>query len=197
MAGFRLTVGLRGFSAARKRFEKATKTVKRKQALAIRRAALVAERAIKKGLRSSKPGDQALTPLAPITRLLRRGRKPLIDRGDLLGSIKTTMDNKRPAAFVGVHRSARSGGGESVVNVALAHEFGTKPFVIRITPALRSLFVVLFRLSRGRIRPLSRSKTEIMHPGVPPRPFVRPVIEKIRPELESTIAVTLGQGGVI
>ncbi len=191
MAGFSLSTGLPGFAEARKRFANAVKTVKGRQAVAVQRAALLAEREIKKGLRKGKPGGKVLTPLAFATRLLRRGKRPLIDTGSLLGSIKTTMDKKRPAAFVGVHRGRKTASGESVVNVAQVHEFGTKPFVIPVTDKMRGLFAVLFRLSRGRIRPLSRSKQFIMHPGVPARPFIRPTIEAIRPELEAELLVAM------
>lgn len=92
-------------------------------------------------------------------------------------------------AFVGVHR--RSGN----VNVAVAHEFGTRPFVIPVTPGVRRFFYYLYFASGGAILPLSASKTEILHPGIPARPFIRPTIEKIRPQLQGVIVGTFVEGG--
>lgn len=193
MTGFR--VDRIGSLAARARLLGAVKSVRKRQTLAVRRAALLTEREIKKGLRSGRPGGKRFKKLSPITRLLREGSKPLIDQADLLNSITVTVDENRAAAFVGVHRSARGADGTSMVNVALAHEFGTKPFTMIVTPKIRSFFWALFFLSNGAIKPIGNRTPRILHPGVPARPFFRPTIEKIRPKLEGVLFVTMGEDG--
>lgn len=197
MGGFRLGgARSRSWEEAKKRFVQASAKVEERQFLAVRRAALLLERELKKGLRSGSPGGVPLKPLAPSTVLLRRKRSknPLLDTGSLLGSITTTFDKRSRSAFVGVHRTARGSQGQSLVNVALIHEYGTKPFVIRVTPALRRLFWALHRKSKGRIQPLSARKQTIAHPGIPARPFMRPTLEAIRPKLEQDLAATLSAG---
>lgn len=183
------------YQVARARFENAVKKVKDRQLLAVKRAALMTERELKKGIKSGAPGGQKFKPLSPITMLLRKGTKPLIDSGSLIGSITTTLDRKNNAAFVGVHRTARGSDGTSLVNVAVIHEFGTKPYVIKVTDGVRRLFFWLHRASNGAINPISPNKTEILHPGVPARPFVRPTIEKIRPKLQAVLAKAFTEHG--
>jgi len=198
VAGFSLTAGRSSsWAAARRRLARASRTVEGKQWLAVKRAALLAEREIKKGLQSGKPGGTPFPPLAETTRLLRRGTKPLLDTASLLGSIKSVMDEKRRQAFVGVLRTARGREGEPLVNVAMVHEFGTGPFVIPVTPAVRRLFWALHFRSNGRIKPLSPTKTEIMHPGVPKRAFIRPTVEAITPRLQEVIATPFTEQDLI
>jgi len=181
---------------ARVRFSTAVATSQGRQWLAIRRAALLAERELKKGLRSGAPGGQRFKPLALSTTLLRGGKKPLLDTGSLLGSITTNLNKGRKSAFVGVLRTARKNG-DNLMNVAVAHEFGTKRYVVKVTPAMRRFFWVLHFKSGGRIKPFKASTTWFMHPGVPARPFVRPVIRAIRPRLEREIRVVFGRTGGI
>lgn len=177
------------------RFRRATRSFEESQWLAVRRAALFAEAEIKKGLRSSAPGGQRFKPLSDITRILRRGTKPLLDTGSLLGSIKTTLDRRSRAAFVGVHRTARNPEGVDVVNIAVVHEFGTSPFVIEVTEGVRRFFWALHFKSGGKIKPLSPNKRTILHPGVPARPFIRPVIDKIAPEIQKMIRSAIIKNG--
>lgn len=193
MTGFR--VDRIGSLAARARLLGAVNSVRKRQTLAVRRAALLTEREIKKGLRSGKPGGKRLKKLSPITRLLRAGSKPLIDQGDLLNSITVTVDENRAAAFVGVLRTAKGADGTSMINVALAHEFGTKPFTIIVTPKIRAFFWALHFMSNGVIKPIGIRVPRILHPGVPKRPFFRPTIEKIRPKLQGVLIVTMSENG--
>jgi len=191
VAGFRLNTRLKGSKVARKRFAQAVQNTRKRQWLVVRRAALFTEKELKKGIRSGAPGGKKFKPLAPSTRILRKGRKPLIDTGSLLRSIKTTLIKARLSAFVGVHRTTAGG----AFNVALVHEFGSAPFVIPVTPAVRRLFWYLHFVSNGKILPLSPSKTQIMHPGVPARPFVRPTIQKIQPQLHGVMLKTFAERG--
>lgn len=197
MAGFSMRIGKgSSWDAALGRMTQASQELAKLELKAVRRAALLAERELKLGLRSGAPAGKELLPLALATVMLRRrrSRKPLLDTGSLLGSIGTTIDEVGRTAFVGVHRTARGADGQSLINVALVHEFGTRPFVIQVTPAMRRLFLVLSKLSRGRIRPLSKNKTTISHPGVPARPFLRPTLEVLGPKIEKVVNVTLRGG---
>ena len=199
MAGFSLGTGKKGsWARARATFEKATRDAKKAQLVALRRAALKAERAIKVGLATSSPGGKPLAPLSPITVLLTGRSKPLASGfgTGLAGSVTTTIDERKLQAFVGVHRGARSGDGEDLVNVALIHEFGTGPFAIPVTDGVRRFFWMLHFKSGGAIKPISPTKTVILHPGVPARPFVRPAIESIRDELQAEVrAAVVGTFG--
>lgn len=198
MAGFRLGAKKsRSWEIAKKRLVDASNKVEERQALAVRRAALLLERELKKGLRSGAPGGRAFAPLAQTTVLMRRKRSknPLLDTGSLLSSITTTFDKRSRSAFVGVHRTARGSSGQSLVNVALIHEYGTKPFVIRVTPGVRRLFWRLHVVSKGRIKPLSAKKVLIAHPGIPARPFMRPTLEAVRQKLGDAIKAEFSSGG--
>ena len=165
--------------------------VRRRQWLSIQRAALLTERELKKGIRDGAPGGKRFRPLARSTLLLRKGSKPLIDTGALLGSISISTNPATMTAFIGVFRKARNG----AFNVAIAHEFGSKSFVISVTPAMRRLFWYLHRASGGQIKPISPNRTMIVHPGIPERPFVRPTIEKVKPMVKVAIETTLFEKG--
>lgn len=193
MAGFSFGGRKGGFEAARQRFLNASRKFEERQWLVVQRAALLMERELKKGIRSGRPGGKKFKKLAPTTRLLRRGSKPLIDTSALLGSITTTLIRHRKAAFVGVNRKS-SRPGYSTFNVAIAHEFGTKPFVIPVTDKVRRFFWYLHVISGGKIKPLSENKTQILHPGVPARPFIKPTLDKVRPKLQAVLAKTFVEG---
>lgn len=186
-----------GWAEAGKRLAAGASKMKKAEGLAVKQAALFVERELKKGLRSGSPGGKKIKPLSPMTRRLRRGRRPLIDTGAMLGSIKTTFDANSASAFVGVHRSSRTSSGESVVNVAVIHEFGTKPFAIPVTAGVRRLFLALALKTNGKIKPISSSKTVILHPGIPARPFIRPTIEKIGPQVNGLILKVVRKEGVV
>ena len=181
MAGF--SIDIKGLQKTISALDGAGKGMKKATAQAARLAALAVEREIVLGIRSGAPGGKALKPLSPMTLSVRRmkgiaGTAPLIASSAMLGSVKTTSRGQE--SFVGVHRGARTATGESVVSVAAAQEFGTEPFVIPVTEGVRSFFWALFFASNGDILPISPSKTEIFHPGLEPRPFIRPAVEKLQ-----------------
>lgn len=196
MAGFKLSLSMPNFEASRKKFNSYVASFEGRQKLAVKKAALIVEREIKSGLKSGAPGGRRFKPLSLITLILRgQSAKPLLDKGDLLGSISTTTSAKGDEAFVGVHRTARSSTGAPLVNIARIHEFGTKPYTIPVTNAMRSFFWFLHFRSGGVIQPLGVNKTAIRHPGVPARPFIRPVIPVVRVKVEGAVRVALSENG--
>lgn len=142
------------------------------------RLATELQRAIVKRMRTSK----SFYPLAKSTIKMKGSSKPLINHGDLLASIKYQQISGTPGSgktgyFVGVHRSARGRTGEALANIAEIHEFGTGPYVINVTPKMRSFWFAMFKKKVFK-RPLSAAKTQINHPGLPVRSFLRAPYEK-------------------
>lgn len=155
---------------------------------------------IVRGLTSQAPGGVALTPPAPLTLAARRlegfgGTKALIVRGDLRNSIAVLVVGGE--VFVGVPRTARSSGGESLVDLAQLHEFGEPPVVIPITPKMRAFLFALLR-EAGK-EPTGGSGTGVVVVQEPARPFLRPAFEKSRQgagdRLVGRIAALVGFGG--
>jgi len=144
----------------------------------IGREALEFAAKIQKGIRNQAPGGQPLLPLADSTKRMKKSSKALIDKGDLVRSIKATditgeLGGKATAWFVGVHRKAYSNDGKELVNIAEVHEFGTKPYKIKVTNKMRRFFMAM--TIAGKMKgPIPPGKTIINHPGVPARPFIRP-----------------------
>lgn len=136
------------------------------------------ETAIKKGIRSQAPGGKKFKPLAKSTKKMKKSSKALIHHGDLLGSIRTehTTVSAGRAWFVGVNRTAKGKDGESLMNIAMIHEFGTKPYQIEITPRMRRWWqaMVIKKVFKGTLHPLQEY---ISHPGIPARPFLGPTYE--------------------
>jgi len=136
---------------------------------------------IVEGIREQAPGGQPFKPLAPTTLAIRRfrgfkGTKALIVRGDLRNSI--TVVRQPGGAFVGVLRTARGKEGQSLVNVAAVHEFGSKPIVIKLTPKARRFLHAAFHAA-GLDRPAKEGpSTGIAVIKVPARPFLKPVFDR-------------------
>ena len=190
MAGFRLNTSRSGASETRRRFSRAVQHVESRQWAVVQRAALLAERELKLTIARRRH-----MPLAKLTKLITGRSRPLNRSGALLGSVTTTLDKPRKAAFVGVHRTARSRDGTSLVNVALIQEFGTGPYMIRVSDAMRRFFWAMFFKTAGAIKPISSNKSWIAHPGVPARPFLRPTIERIRPKLKEVLVRVFTEDG--
>jgi len=136
---------------------------------------------IVEGLREQAPGGQPFAPLAPTTLAVRRfrgfkGTKALIVRGDLRNSI--VVVKQAGGVFVGVLRTAKGKAGQSLVNVAAVHEFGSRPIVLKLSPKARRFLHVAFR-SAGLDSPAGdRPSVGIAVIRVPARPFLRPTFEK-------------------
>jgi phage gpG-like protein len=136
---------------------------------------------IVEGIREQAPGGQPFKPLKPTTLAIRRfrgfkGTKALLVQGDLRNSI--TVVKEAGGAFVGVLRSAKGGTGQSLVNVAAVHEFGSRPIAVKLTPKARRFLHAAFKKA-GLDNPAGdRPTTGIAVIKVPARPFLRPVFEK-------------------
>ena len=168
--------------------------------VAIRQEAQGLRNEIVQGLTSQAPGGEPIKPPAPLTLAARQlegfgGTKALLVRGDLRNSITVIVEGDE--AFIGVPRSARSSGGESLVDLAQLHEYGGPPVVIPITPKMRRFLFALLRQA-GK-EPTGGSGRGVIVVQVPARPFLRPAFEKFREGASrrflERVAQQLGFGG--
>jgi hypothetical protein len=193
VAGFRIAL-TGSWAEARRRYANAQRDARQRLVLALKRAAILLEGGIKRGLASSAPGGIQLRPLSPFTLLQRKGgggnARPLLDTGTMLGSIHSSVDAANLRGFVGISRGARAANGTDLVEVATVHEFGSEPFSIPVTDALRRFFLAMSIKSGGQFLPLAADKRYIYHPGVPARPFVQPVLTQMRPIIAQELRAT-------
>ncbi len=170
--------------------------------VAIRLEAQGLRNEIVQGLTSQAPGGEPIKPPAPLTLAARQlegfgGTKALLVRGDLRNSITVIVEGDE--AFIGVPRSARSSGGESLVDLAQLHEYGGPPVVIPITPKMRRFLFALLRQA-GK-EPTGGSGRGVIVVQVPARPFLRPAFEKFREGASrrflERVAQQLGFGGPV
>lgn len=170
--------------------------------VAIRQEAQGLRNEIVGGLTSQAPGGEPIKPPAPLTLAARQlegfgGTKALLVRGDLRNSITVIVEGDE--AFIGVSRSARSSGGESLVDLAQLHEYGGPPVIIPITPKMRRFLFALLRQA-GK-EPTGGSGRGVVVVQVPARPFLRPAFEKFREGASrrflERVAQQLGFGGPV
>ena len=170
--------------------------------VAIRQEAQGLRNEIVQGLTSQAPGGEPIKPPAPLTLAARQlegfgGTKALLVRGDLRNSITVIVESDE--AFIGVPRSARSSGGESLVDLAQLHEYGGPPVIIPITPKMRRFLFALLRQA-GK-EPTGGSGRGVVVVQVPARPFLRPAFEKFREGASrrflERVAQQLGFGGPV
>ena len=110
---------------------------------------------VKKGIQSGAPGGQKFKALSSLTVQRKGSSKPLIDKGDLLGSITYQVADEEHV-YIGV-KKGKSG------DIAGVHEFGC---TIEVTPKMRAF------LHYNGVH-LKNTTTYI---NIPPRPFLRPVL---------------------
>lgn len=85
----------------------------------------------------------------PMTVLIKKSSTPLVDDGDLFGSI-TSQTVDAYSVFVGVLRTATDSDGKPLVNlVQLLHEGGT----IQVTAKMRAMFEMLWEVGQGKRDP--------------------------------------------
>jgi hypothetical protein len=125
--------------------------------VALARAGLALEADIKKRILSS----QGMAPLHSFTIQQKKSSKPLIDDGDLVGSVHSGFLDEG-TVYVGVNRKNLRG-----VNLALLHEKGAR---IKVTPRMRAYLAAKgFRLKRS---------TKLL--VIPARPYVKPAFEDFK-----------------
>ena len=110
---------------------------------------------VKKGIVSGAPGGQTFTPNSPLTVQRKGSSSPLIDNGDLVGSVTYQVVDSNNV-FVGVKKGKE-------VNIAAVHEFGC---TIGVTPKMRA-----YLHHQG-----VHLRTSTQYINIPPRPFLRPVL---------------------
>lgn len=164
------------------------------------------------GLVSQKPGGQTLRPLAESTLAARRfkgfrGTKALINRGDLRNSI--AVHREHFGAFVGVLRTARNRAGMPLANVAELNEWGSRPIVIQVTPKMRRFLAAIHRTSGGGAWTGGAwtgggagggggvSGFGVIVTQIPPRPFIRPVVDMHYSDPEVVRARFMGRVGAL
>lgn len=136
---------------------------------------------IVEGLREQAPGGQAFEPLAPTTLAIRRfqgfgGSKALLVRGDLRNSIAVVRDGEQVA--IGILRNATNRDGRSLVDIAAANEFGSRPIVSTLTPRARAFLHAAFRQAGLDTSRDGSPSTGISVRQIPPRPFLAPVFAR-------------------
>jgi hypothetical protein len=133
--------------------------IKKNCTVALLEAGLKLESIIKNRILNSK----GMSPLHGFTIEQKGSSKPLIDEGDLLGSVGLRF-LKEDTVFVGVHRKAPDG-----TDIAAIHEReeGTR---IKVTPRMRA-----YLHARGfHLKPETK---ELFIPG---RPFIKPSYEDFK-----------------
>lgn len=118
---------------------------------------------VKKGIQSGAPGGQKFAELSALTIERKGSSKPLIDHGDLIGSITYQVTNNEETVFIGVKKGTKHGEGDAI-QIARVHEFGC---TIEVTPKMRA-----FLHYEG-----IHLKASTTHIHIPARPFLRPVLQ--------------------
>lgn len=146
------------------------------------------------GLREQAPGGKKFKPLTPETLAIRRflgfkGTKALLKHGDLKNAIVVKRESSG-TIFIGIPKTARGRGGHGLYDIAIVHEHGSKPIVIKMTPKMRALLHMAFTKAginrRDQVRAWRKgayASTGIIVVQIPARPFIGPVIEQFgKPE---------------
>ena len=121
---------------------------------------------VKKGIISGAPGGQTFKPLSDLTISQRQPKstKPLVNHGDLVGSVNYQVFNSENSVFIGVKKGVKCKDGKDAVQIAAVHEFGC---TIEVTPKMRA-----YLHYQG-----IHLKKETTHIYIPARPFLRPVLK--------------------
>ena len=121
---------------------------------------------VKKGIISGAPGGQTFKPLSDLTIARRQPKsiKPLVNHGDLVGSVNYQVFNNENSVFIGVKKGIKRKDGKDAVQIAAVHENGC---IIAVTPKMRAY------LHYQGIH-LKKETTQIY---IPPRPFLKPILQ--------------------
>jgi len=189
---FSMTIQVQGDRATRRALKSVPDKLSKGVSRAMLKEANYLMKEIRTGIRNQAPGGQPFKKLSKSTirkRKIVRGRasrKALIDTATLLKSVnvhKITLGGKTAQlVFVGVHRKERSADGKQLSNIAEHHEFGTKPFTIPVTPAMRFYWNNVLWVGGAVQNRLSTNTNVLRHPGIPARPYLRPAFALWRKE---------------
>jgi hypothetical protein len=138
-----------------------------------RRAGIKAASEVKKGIVSGSPGGRTFAPLSDFTKNRKGSSKPLIDNGDLVGSI-THEEVGVYTVWVGVKKGSRSSSGRDVADIAWVHEYGC---TIRVTEKMRA-----YLHTQGM-----HLKASTQYINIPERSFLRSTLND--PAFRETIGV--------
>lgn len=144
-----------------------------------------------KGIDSQAPAGKPFVAHSPITVAVRQmrgfsGTKILIGpTGSLRGGV-TVFPLPDGGAFVGVHRSARSKDGKSLVRIAQIHEEGRDWEQQRTAKQRRFLFAAM---KRAGITPEPRGGGTTVKMRIPARPFIGPIVEELGTQEKVTARV--------
>lgn len=111
-----------GFDKAERHFDNMPSLMKRNLNRATKSAAISMRDSIIRTIRDGRP---MWPPLLAATIARKGSSSPLIEHADLLRSI-TCIPDGPSRFFIGVPRNVRNSAGESLVNIGLVHEFGTR-----------------------------------------------------------------------
>ena len=134
---------------------------------------------IVQGITRQAPGGETLEPPSELTLATRKlrgfgGSKSLLVRADLRNAVAAIV--RGAEAFVGVPRKARGKDGKALVDVAQLMEFGSRPIVIPMTPAMRRFLFAL--LNKAGKTGESGGGRGVVVVKIPARPFLRPAFKK-------------------
>jgi len=161
-------------------------------------------------VRKITEGDPSWPANSPLTVARKGSSKPLIDHGDLRTSVHI-LAASAGRLFVGIPRAAKESGGMSLFRLGLVHEFGAKinprKAKMLVIPVSREADQLVRQYGRiGNIPGLFRPRGAggqlrnvlcvrdgkngglkvlfilKMKVVIPPRPFIRPVINQERPK---------------
>ena len=121
---------------------------------------------VKKGIVGGAPGGKTFTPLSALAIARKGSDKPLIDHGDLVGSVTYQTFNNEDSVFIGVKKGVKRKDNQDseVVQIAAVHEFGC---TIEVTPKMRA-----YLHYQG-----IHLKPDTTHIHIPARPFLRPILQ--------------------
>lgn len=183
-----------------------TAAVKAAENAAVLEEAHEAQRRIVKGITSQAPAGKQFVALSRLTLLFRRvrgfgGKKALIVTGGLRNSV--VVEQKAPGkVYVGVSRSAKNPNGKLYYDIAKIQEFGAV-ILIRVTSRMRRYLMAHIkgrygtrssdfkrRDTKGRFRTVGQGglATGVLVIKIPPRPFIKPVLDDMLKNREATVA---------
>lgn len=166
--------------------------------MALRREAERFRAEVVKGIAAGVLGGQAFEPLSPLTIVRRRmkrkrgggGTKPLIDRGDLRRAVTVQKAEAQGGYFAGIARGRMDRDGTEWVNIAATHEFGAT-MVLELTEEHRRYLMMLVRAAG--LTPPDRPARQSIVIRIPPRPFLKPVADKLRPGMAERVLDQTGR----